>query len=130
MLTQPLLHQLHELRLRGMAAALEQQLTSPATGDLTFDERLALLIQHELVERVFNTFHAHIPHLPPGTRYAYEVRRGHGVDGRHDGVLVHRLLASYTHLRATSRCDWPAKFVRHVRDCLAADQKEPSRCSH
>ncbi len=51
MLTQPLLHQLHELRLRGMAAALEQQLTSPATGDLTFDERLALLIQHELVER-------------------------------------------------------------------------------
>ena len=51
MLTQPLLHQLHELRLRGMAAALEQQLTSPTTGDLTFDERLALLIQHELVER-------------------------------------------------------------------------------
>ena len=51
MLTQPLLHQLHELRLRGMAAAFEQQLTSPTTGDLTFDERLALLIQHELVER-------------------------------------------------------------------------------
>ncbi len=80
--------------------------------------------------------HAHEFHysslhdLPADTRYAYEVRRGHGVDGHHDGVLVHRLLASYTHLRATSRCDWPAKFVRHVRDCLAADQKEPSRCSH
>ena len=51
MLTQPLLHQLHELRLRGMAAALEQQLTTQASNDLTFDERLALLIQHELVER-------------------------------------------------------------------------------
>jgi DNA replication protein DnaC len=51
MLTQPLLHQLHELRLRGMAAALEQQLTTPAANELTFDERLALLIQHELVER-------------------------------------------------------------------------------
>jgi len=79
--------------------------------------------------------HAHEFHysslhdLPPGTRYAYEVRRGHGVDGRHDGVLVHRLLASYTHLRATSRCDWPAKFVRHVRDCLDADHKETAQCS-
>lgn len=51
MLTQPLLHQLHEVRLRGMAAALEQQLTTQASHDLTFDERLALLIQHELVER-------------------------------------------------------------------------------
>ena len=51
MLTQPLLHQLHELRLRGMAAALEQQLTTQASSALTFDERLALLIQHELVER-------------------------------------------------------------------------------
>jgi DNA replication protein DnaC len=51
MLTQPLLHQLHELRLRGMAAALEQQLTTQAASELTFDERLALLIQHELVER-------------------------------------------------------------------------------
>jgi DNA replication protein DnaC len=51
MLTQPLLHQLHELRLRGMASALEQQLTTQAANDLTFDERLALLIQHELVER-------------------------------------------------------------------------------
>ena len=40
MLPQPLLHQLHELRLRGMAAALEQQLTTQASNELTFDERL------------------------------------------------------------------------------------------
>jgi DNA replication protein DnaC len=51
MLTQPLLQQLHELRLRGMAAALEQQLTTQASSELSFDERLGLLIQHELVER-------------------------------------------------------------------------------
>ena len=29
MLTQPLIEQLHELRLRGMAAALEQQVLAP-----------------------------------------------------------------------------------------------------
>jgi DNA replication protein DnaC len=50
MLTQPL-QQLHELRLRGMAAAFEQQLTTLASKDLNFEERLGLLIQHELIER-------------------------------------------------------------------------------
>ena len=81
------------------------------------------------------TLHAHEFHysslsdLPADTRYAYAVRRGHGIDGHRDGVLLHRLLASYTHLRATSGCDWPAKFVQHVRDCIAADHKEPIPCS-
>ena len=67
--------------------------------------------------------------LPTDTRYAYAVKRGHGIDGHHDGVLQHRLLASYTHLRATSGCDWPAKFVQHVRNCQATDHKEPTPCS-
>jgi cobyrinic acid a,c-diamide synthase len=80
--------------------------------------------------------HAHEFHysslhnLPAGIRYAYAVKRGHGIDGQHDGIVLHRLLASYTHLRATSRCDWPAKFVRHVRDCLTTDNKEARPCSH
>src|ERR1700728_2472747 len=51
MLTRPLLQQVHELRLRGMAAALEQQLTTLASTELNFEERLGLLIQHELIER-------------------------------------------------------------------------------
>lgn len=82
-----------------------------------------------------DVLHAHEFHysslhgLPDDTRYAYSVKRGHGVDGRHDGVLIHNLLASYTHLRATSACDWPAKFVHHVRDCLTAKQKETVPCS-
>lgn len=82
-----------------------------------------------------DVLHAHEFHysslhgMPDATRYAYAVRRGHGVDGRHDGVLIHNLLASYTHLRATAACDWPAKFVRHVRDHLEAKQKEIDLCS-
>jgi hypothetical protein len=38
--------------------------------------------------------------------------------------VLHRLLASYTHLRATAGCDWPAKFVRYVRRCKNPDLKE------
>lgn len=51
MLTQPLLQQLHELRLRGMAAALEQQLANPDRSSLSFEERLGLMIAHEITER-------------------------------------------------------------------------------
>jgi DNA replication protein DnaC len=51
MLIQPLLQQLHELRLRGMACGLEQQLSSSTSTELSFEERLGLLLQHELLER-------------------------------------------------------------------------------
>lgn len=51
MLTEPLIQQLAELRLRGMAAALEQQLTSPDVVRQSFDNRLGLMIQQEVIER-------------------------------------------------------------------------------
>jgi cobyrinic acid a,c-diamide synthase len=55
------------------------------------------------------------------------MKRGHGIDGSHDGIVYKNLLASYTHLRATSGCDWPAKFVRQVR---ASQSRESQRCSN
>lgn len=51
MLTQPLIQQLHELRLRGMACALEQQGMNADRAALSFEERLGLMIQHEMTER-------------------------------------------------------------------------------
>lgn len=51
MLTQPLLQQLHELRLTGMAAALEHQLAGGLQDPLSFEDRLGLLIQHGLSAR-------------------------------------------------------------------------------
>ena len=51
MLIEPLVRQLHDLRLRGMAAALEAQLRSHDDHALSFEERLGLLIEHEVAER-------------------------------------------------------------------------------
>ena len=51
MLTEPLIQQLHTLRLKGMATALEQQLTSGDPAARSFEDRLGLLIQHEIAER-------------------------------------------------------------------------------
>jgi cobyrinic acid a,c-diamide synthase len=69
--------------------------------------------------------------LPTDLRYAYSVKRGHGIDGRHDGIVINNLLASYTHLRATAGCDWPARFVRFARQIRqAATIQERQRCSN
>jgi cobyrinic acid a,c-diamide synthase len=65
--------------------------------------------------------------LAADTTFAYEVRRGHGVDGRHDGIVYKNLLASYTHLRATASCAWPARFVDFIRRTVRPG--EPAQCS-
>jgi DNA replication protein DnaC len=51
MLTEPLIQQLHALRLQGMASALEQQAAGGDAAARSFEDRLGLLIQHEITER-------------------------------------------------------------------------------
>lgn len=51
MLTHPTLDKLHTLQLRGMAQAFEEQLTLPAAGELSFAERLGLLVDREATYR-------------------------------------------------------------------------------
>jgi cobyrinic acid a,c-diamide synthase len=80
------------------------------------------------VLRAHEFHYSSIENLPATTRYAYEMKRGHGVDGKRDGIIYKNVLASYTHLRASSGCDWPAKFVRHVRICKQ-NSRETQRCS-
>jgi DNA replication protein DnaC len=48
MLLHQTIEQLHALRLRGMAAALEDQLAHSLAEDLAFEDRLALLVEREL----------------------------------------------------------------------------------
>jgi cobyrinic acid a,c-diamide synthase len=56
-----------------------------------------------------------LENLPGGLTYAYEVRRGHGIDGKHDGLVYKNLLASYTHLRSVAGHNWAARFVAWAR---------------
>lgn len=48
MLNEHTLNQLRGLRLDGMVQALADQATTVATGELSFDERLAMLVQREI----------------------------------------------------------------------------------
>ena len=51
MLTEPLIQQLQQLHLKGMAHALEQQMTGTDSTARSFEDRLGLLIQHEITDR-------------------------------------------------------------------------------
>jgi len=66
-------------------------------------------------------FYAHEFHyskaidLPSNLTYAYQVLRGDGIDGSHDGVVYKNTLANYTHLRAVGNNRWTERFVEFVR---------------
>jgi cobyrinic acid a,c-diamide synthase len=60
-----------------------------------------------------------------GLKFAYEVKRGHGIDGHRDGVVYKNLLASYAHLRSLGDYNWAARFVAFVRS-KARGAEQPS----
>jgi len=63
-------------------------------------------------------FHySHLENLPPDLDYAYDVVRGHGLDGRHDGFVQGHLLASYCHRRGTGPQGWIAPFLDLAQRC-------------
>ena len=56
-----------------------------------------------------------LENLPSDTRYAYHVARGYGIDGERDGLMLHNMLASYTHLRTIGSCYWATRFAAFIR---------------
>ncbi len=68
-------------------------------------------------------FHyARVDNLPQDTVFAYQVQRGHGIDGAHDGIVAHNMLAGFCHLRTTRANLWAQEFVAFV----AAHKKSPA----
>lgn len=51
----------------------------------------------------------------PDWTYGYQVLRGAGIDGTHDGVVRGNLFACYSHLRDVGGNHWTRRFLTHVR---------------
>jgi cobyrinic acid a,c-diamide synthase len=66
--------------------------------------------------RVHEFHHSALENLAPGLAYAYRVTRGHGVDGRRDGIVYRNVLASYAHQRSVGGNLWARRFVAFVRN--------------
>ncbi len=68
------------------------------------------------VEVRAHEFHySSLENMPPDIQYAYDVLRGTGVDGSHDGIVYKNMLASYAHMRDLEGNHWAARFVGFVR---------------
>ena len=71
--------------------------------------------------RTENIIAAHVFHysrfknLDKNARFAFEVVRGTGIDGKNDGYVYKNLLACYTHQRGTSKNRWTQRFVDFIR---------------
>ena len=84
----------------------------------------------ERAEVPAHEFHySSIEGLAADTRFAYHVARGHGTDGKSDGIVVNNLLANYAHLRNAGSCDWAARFVEFVRRRAPVRTAAPTQLS-
>ena len=74
------------------------------------------LVSNSPSEICAHEFHySSITGLPDNCEYAFEVTRGTGVDGKHDGIIYKNLIANYAHLRNTQQSPWVSQFVNFVR---------------
>jgi cobyrinic acid a,c-diamide synthase len=56
-------------------------------------------------------FHHSKVSIKNGVKFAYQIKRGHGIDGKRDGVLYKNMFAAYTHLHALGTPCWAEAFV-------------------
>jgi cobyrinic acid a,c-diamide synthase len=65
-------------------------------------------------------FHySRVENLAADAVFAYDVMRGHGIDGKHDGLIYKNTLACYAHLRHVADNPWGWRFVDFVRTTVA-----------
>jgi cobyrinic acid a,c-diamide synthase len=70
----------------------------------------------EPTEVTAHEFHySRLENISGPLEFAYNMNRGMGIDGTHDGIMYRNLLANYTHLRDTERYHWINRFVAFVR---------------
>jgi cobyrinic acid a,c-diamide synthase len=56
-------------------------------------------------------FHHSKVSMKNGVKFVYQIKRGHGIDGKMDGVLYKNMFATYTHLHALGTPSWAEAFV-------------------
>lgn len=68
-------------------------------------------------------FHySQLENLASDLSFAYEVTRGHGMDGRHDGFIHRNLIAAYCHRRGSGEAGWINPFLELARQRAAHRQ--------
>ena len=70
---------------------------------------------HEFHYSRFNT-------VDKNVQFAFQVKRGTGINGEFDGYVYKNLLANYTHQRDTWSNPWAQRFINFARTCKNKNQ--------
>ena len=107
---------MEQLAIR-LSPQADKSLVIPQAGEGANVKSDYIIFAHE--------FHySSLENLPPDTRFAYHVERGYGIEGKRDGLVLHNLLASYTHLRTIGSCYWATRFVAFIRRIKAVQSRD------
>jgi len=79
--------------------------------------------------RAHEFHYSSLENLPPDSQFAYHVARGFGINGQQDGLILHNLLASYTHLRTIGSCYWATRFVAFIQRVKTEKSSGPMRAA-
>ena len=47
-------------------------------------------------------------------KYAYNIKRGYGINGKKDGLIYKNTIASFSHLRSTNKFNWAKYFIKYI----------------
>ncbi|TGE37087.1 hydrogenobyrinic acid a,c-diamide synthase (glutamine-hydrolyzing) [Desulfosporosinus fructosivorans] len=76
-----------------------------ANPDQTWFDELSEIKGHE--------FHnSRVINLAPHVKFGLKVKRGHGIDGQHDGICYKNVFASYNHIHALGCPAWAERMVK------------------
>ncbi len=59
--------------------------------------------------------HSSLHNLGDQIEFAYRVKRGHGINGRYDGLVYKNIFASYSHMRNTQSNPWIKRFIAAIQ---------------
>lgn len=82
------------------------------------------------VEICAHEFHySSLENVATDVRYAYDVLRGHGIDGKRDGIIYKNVLGGYAHMRDVAANPWAARFVEFVARCAEGKHTSQMRAT-
>jgi len=85
------------------------------------------LMRHVDEIRCHEFHYSRLINLDASVEFAYEVKRGAGIDNVHDGIRVYNVLANYTHLRHVGNNPWVRAFIEWVAEIKANDENKASK---
>ena len=112
-----------------MVGALSGAVTMQASPQGRGYMKLKFNLEHPYANTSSNTLPAHEFHhskitFDTAPACVYQVERGHGIDGRHDGACIHNVVASYAHFRHTEATPWIDWFLDSIQRAKQAPHKK------